>query len=248
MNRRKAIKLTGVSIALLSGCASTSTSTPDAMAPLGLVTMLPVENADYHVLDDRDIETNKAISNDASDKKLSDIVVDRGAVDQFHAEMTALQVNVYKKFNQALVARLGRDGVSIAPYSTADQAIAVRANGDIATLGKGTDGVIDIRIESLGYRPMASAFVLTPEVRVTLKFVRVADSAILADTQFSFDWRESPANTRHFPCEKSDLYNSVEKLMANLPRAAATLDRGTMLMVDRVADDIVQVYGGNSLS
>lgn len=255
MNRRQSIQLAGVSIALLSGCASTSsvvpartTPTSVSLSPLASVTMLSVANADYYVLDNRDIETQSAISNGSDDKRLSDVYVDRTAVDLFHLKMSEFQLTIHEKFDQALQSRLQQAGLSMKGYSAADEAIAVRANGDLATLGDGTDAVVDVRIRSLGYRPISSAIAMTPEAAVSLKVVRVSDSANLGSKRYSFDWRESEGNTRHYRCNENDLFGSVDKLMANLPKAVTILERGTMQMVDRVADDIVQIYGGNALT
>ncbi len=256
MNRREAIYLTGASFALVAGCANRPARAPTqeragavTLTPLTSTTFLPVANADYHVLDRRDIETNSELTDDPANKQLAGIYVDQTAVDAFHAEMTALRMTVHKKFDQALTARLQQEGLSMTRHSAADNAIAVRLNGDVATLGTaGSDAVIDVRVVSLGYRPMTSAMAMTPDARVALQVVRVSDSVRLAQSECTFDRRELAGNPRHFRCAAGDLFPSVPDLMANLPNAAAALDKGTMLMVNRVADDIVQTCRGIALT
>jgi len=151
------------------------------------------------------------------------------------------------KFDQALLARLQRDGLSMQRFADVDAAAAARGSDKLASLGNGSDAVVDVRVAALGYRPISKEVALTPEAYIELNVVRVADSQDLDGAQYSFDRRIYEGDTRHFRCEEAHMFPSVDALMANLPKAAAILDKGTMLMVDRVADDIVEIYRGKAL-
>ena len=246
---RRRIVVTVAAAAL--GGASCATRTP--LAPLRSLAVLPVGNVDAHHLDNRDIETRIVASGGppppGSFATPSVIVVDTPSRERFAAGMAVLNPAFHRGFEGALLGHLRAAGIAFTRLD--DEAAAKQARSQrsgVAGLAGGADAVLDIVLDAAGFRPYGKEQVLTPEAYVEMNLVSASTRQSIDGAKYSFDRRTIAGDPRHLRCERDQTYDSLAKLLGDLPRAATIIEAGFQRLADVVARDVVQLVQGKALA
>lgn len=249
-NRKRRFILLSLVATALGGVSCASRNPPFALRSL---VVLRVGNVESHFLDDRDIET-RAVSNGGplppgTFRAPTSFALDAQAKQRFATGMGALNPAFHRAFESALLGQMRAAGIAFTRFD--DEVAAQQARkqrGGVAALARGADAVLDVTFDAAGYRPYGREQVLTPEAYVEMDLVNASNQLSIEGAKYSFDRREIVGDPRHMRCESSVTYDSLAKLMNDLPRATKTLESGFMRLADVVAKDVVALARGTALS